>query len=476
MKALGKYLLLCSMMLCLFQCSLAQENEEIPHEDDDVLKSSLLTIRDITITGNRITKGYIIEREVPLKKNGRYSISDILKNLPRSRQSLINTGLFIDVSVDFTNWFNDSLDILVDVKERWYFFPVPYFKPVDRNLNVWINEYNASLSRVNWGLKLIANNVSGRNDKLNIWLITGYSRQVVLNYVAPYFDKTLRNGMGVDFQYSQNKEVNYTTDNNKQIFYKDESDFVTEKLRVGVGYSYRTGYIKRHSVGLSFNVNKINDSVLALNPEYFGNNNKEVRYPELGYQYQNINVNYIPYPLRGFQWEISFLKRGISKNMNLWEFSAKAGKYWELFPKYYFSWRGKTTLKLPFDQPYFNQQMMGYGDMVMRGLEYYVVDGVVGALSKQTLYREIWSPKLKTGLKSRSYGVIPFKFYIKVFGDLGYVYNDDQPGNNLLNNRLLYTGGTGLDMLSIYDLNLSLEYSFNQLGESGLFLQARLGF
>lgn len=84
MKALGKYLLLCSMMLCLFQCSLAQENEEIPHEDDDVLKSSLLTIRDITITGNRITKGYIIEREVPLKKNSRYSISDILKNLPRS--------------------------------------------------------------------------------------------------------------------------------------------------------------------------------------------------------------------------------------------------------------------------------------------------------------------------------------------------------------------------------------------------------
>ncbi|HEX5026858.1 MAG TPA: POTRA domain-containing protein [Agriterribacter sp.] len=476
MTALCKYLLLCGVMLCFFQCLLAQENEEIPHEDDDVLKSSFLTIRNIFITGNRITKGYIIEREVPLKKNNRYSISDILKNLPRSRQSLINTGLFIDVTVDFTNWFNDSLDVLVDVKERWYFFPVPYFKPVDRNFNVWIKDYDASLSRVNYGIKLIANNVSGRNDKLNIWLITGYSRQVLLNYVAPYFDKTLKNGMGIDFQYSQNKEVNYTTENNKQIFYKDENNFVTEKLRVGVGYSYRTGYIKRHSVALSFNANKINDSVLALNPDYFGNNRKEVRYPELGYQYQNINVNYIPYPLRGFQWEVSFLKRGLSKNMNLWEFSAKAGKYWELFPKYYFSWRGKATLKLPFDQPYFNQQMMGYGDMVMRGLDYYVVDGVFGGLSKQTLSREIWSPKLKTGLKSRSYGVIPFKFYIKLFGDLGYVYNENLTGNNPLNNRLLYTGGTGLDILSIYDLNLSLEYSFNQLGESGVFLYARLGF
>ena len=113
-------------MLGFFHCVLAQETEEIPHEDDNVLKSSFLTIRDIIITGNKITKAYIIAREIPMKKNNRYSISDILKNLPRSKQNLINTGLFIDVTVDFSNWFNDSMDIVVDVKERWYYFPVPY--------------------------------------------------------------------------------------------------------------------------------------------------------------------------------------------------------------------------------------------------------------------------------------------------------------------------------------------------------------
>lgn len=282
--------------------------------------------------------------------------------------------------------------------------------------------------------------------------------------------------MSIDFQYSQNKELNYTTENNKQIFYKDESRFVTEKMKVGVGYSYRTGYIRRHNVKLSYNVSKINDSVFSLNPEYFGNTLKEVKYPELNYQYQYFNVNYIPFPLKGFQWEFSFMKRGITKEMNLWELSAKAGKYWELFPKYYFSVQGVTTVKLPFEQPYFNRQMMGYGDMFMRGLEYYVVDGVAGGMSKITLRREIWSPKLKTGLKSRSYGVIPFKFYLKTYGDLGYVHSKKMLSANPLNNRLLYTGGVGLDMLSIYDLTLFLEYSFNQLGENGLFLQARLGF
>ncbi|MCO5238669.1 MAG: hypothetical protein M9904_01315 [Chitinophagaceae bacterium] len=471
-----KYLLLCGILLCCFQCLWAQEDEETPVENDNLLKTTLLTIRDIAISGNKITKPYIIEREVPMQKNRKYPISDILGNLSKSKQNLLNTGLFIDVTVDFTNWFKDSIDIVIDVKERWYYFPVPYFKPVDRNFNVWINEYNASLTRVNYGIKLIGNNISGRNDKLNIWLITGYSRQALLNYTAPYLDKSLKNGMSVDFQFSENKEINYITDNNKQVFYKDLSRFVTKRMRIGMGYSYRTGYIRKHNIKLSYNVNAINDSVYDRNPAYFGKDRKKITYPELSYQYQNFNVNYIPYPLKGFQWEFSLLKRGLNRNMNLWELSAKAGKFWELYPTFYFSVQGAGTVKLPFEQPYFNQQIMGYNDLFMRGLEYYVVDGVAGGLTKMTLKKEIWRPTLKTGLKSRSYSHIPFRFYAKAYSDLGYVYSKTVMQANPLNNRLLYTGGAGIDMLSIYDLSLFLEYSFNQLGEKGLFLQARLGF
>jgi len=100
-----------------------REKEEKPFEDAAVLKTSFLTIRNVYITGNKITKKYIIEREIPLKKGSAYSISDILSNLQLSRQNLMNTALFVDVTVDFTNWVADSLDIVADVKERWYYFP-----------------------------------------------------------------------------------------------------------------------------------------------------------------------------------------------------------------------------------------------------------------------------------------------------------------------------------------------------------------
>jgi hypothetical protein len=109
---------------------LGQEKEEKAFEDAAVLKTSFLTIRNVNITGNKITKKYIIEREIPLKKGSTYSISDILSNLQLSRQNLMNTALFVDVTVDFTNWVNDSLDVIADVKERWYYFPIPISNPL----------------------------------------------------------------------------------------------------------------------------------------------------------------------------------------------------------------------------------------------------------------------------------------------------------------------------------------------------------
>jgi hypothetical protein len=36
---------------------------------------------------------------------------------------------------------------------------------------------------------------------------------------------------------------------------------------------------------------------------------------------------------------------------------------------------------------------------------------------------------------------------------------------------MLYTGGIGLDIISIYDVVLRVEYSFNQLNQSGLFVR-----
>ncbi len=64
---------------------------------------------------------------------------------------------------------------------------------------------------------------------------------------------------------------------------------------------------------------------------------------------------------------------------------------------------------------------------------------------------------------------IPITFYGKVFGNTGYVHNP-QPGNNFLTNKMLYSGGFGIDIFTLYDVTLKFEWSFNQLGQNGIFL------
>jgi hypothetical protein len=382
----------------------------------------------------------------------------------------MNTALFVDATVNFTNWVSDSMDIYADVKERWYFFPLPYLKPIDRNLNVWIKDYDLSLDRVNYGMKFIGQNITGRNDRLNAWLINGYTQRAALRYYNPFSDNSLRHGWGFDFSYSRNRELNYDTKNNKQVFFKDPSKFIREQFYAGGLYSYRKGSIVRHYVRLGVQGESIADTVARLNPNYLGGSKRRVAYPELRYTYQYFDLNYIPYPTRGTSIEIDFLKRGFGKNVNLTQLQLRFGKYFTLPNKFYISSFAEGNIKLPFDQPFFNQSLLGYNESFMRGLEYYVVDGVAGGYIRNTIGKEIAAVRFNTGLRSKTYNSIPFRFYLKAYGDAGYIYNKNNLMTNSLNNRLIYSGGIGLDIISIYDIVLRVEYSFNQKGENGLFI------
>jgi hypothetical protein len=70
---------------------------------------------------------------------------------------------------------------------------------------------------------------------------------------------------------------------------------------------------------------------------------------------------------------------------------------------------------------------------------------------------------------------VPFVFYAKAYADYGYAYNKAFPDNSLVNKNL-YSGGFGIDVVTFYDLILRFDYSFNQLGQNGLFLHIRNDF
>ena len=50
------------------------------------------------------------------------------------------------------------------------------------------------------------------------------------------------------------------------------------------------------------------------------------------------------------------------------------------------------------------------------------------------------------------------------------------PGLNTLNNKMLFSGGIGIDIVTIYDVSIKLEWSFNQIGQNGLYLHKKNNF
>lgn len=438
--------------------------------------TSLVLIADITVHGNKKTKPYIIEREVPFKQGQYIRRNELEKQLVIAKQQVLNTALFTQASVYVYSQQSGLVFINIDVKERWYLFPLPYFKLVDRNFNQWFVEQKASLNRTNYGIKFMQNNVSGRNDKLAVNLIAGYSNQVQIKYEQPFADKSLTKGFSLGFNFSRQRELNYGSAYSKQSFFK-LNQFVIQSMRAEAAYLYRPAIKTRHSIKLAYVSSKVNDTVIALNPHYFGNNQKSISYPELSYNIQYFNADYNAYPTKGFIGDASIIRKGgINKNMNLTQFQYHANLTIPVAKKMQLYLQSAGILKLPFNQPFINQQLFGYGDAYLRGLEYYITDGTAGLMGRATIRKEVFSTTLRTPASVKKEVSIPFRFFIKAGEDIGYTYNKN-PGTSILSNRFLYTECVGLDIvIPSYDIVFKLEYSFNQLGQSGIFFHVRTDF
>jgi outer membrane protein assembly factor BamA len=439
------------------------------------VSEELLQITSIRLSGNKRTRPFIVMREVPFREGDFFTPKELTEQLTLARNLLMNTALFVDVVVEVDSRIGDHIGIHIQVKERWYLFPTPYFKLIDRNFNQWWVENKRSLERVNYGLKFIQNNLTGRNDNLNIWLIDGYNRQVNFKYDLPFIDKKLTKGFSIYYLYSTQREVQYKTSEDRQKFIQTDGNLFTQN-KVDFTFSYRPDVKWRHYWGISLNQQQIADTVLALNPNFYPSKSNRIEFIDFKYTVQYFDVDYIPYASKGIFFEGNLYRRSLSRENGLWSTRFRVQYSNPLSSKAFYQVRANALARFPLQTiSFIDQRMIGFGDLQMRGLDYHVVDGTAGVSGGLAFHFELFKFVLKNPIRTNSHDKIPFRFLLRTYGDLGYVRNNT-PGNNALANTLLRTAGIGIDMISIYDFVLNMEYSFNQLGTSGLFLHTRYGF
>lgn len=430
------------------------------------------TVQQLIIAGNQKTKRSIIIREMSIAAGDNICADSIDIMLHLNYQRLYNLNIFTDIKLSAASLDSENIVINVSLKEQWFIIPQADIQLADRNINVWWNEQNHALSRINLGLYVQHKNLTGNLDKLTLSTHFGYTQQLTASYYRPYIDKKQKQGIGVGVGYSRSKELAYTTVADKLLFTRHNNDFLYNSFFATASWYYRPAYHTRHILSAGYNQYSIGDTIVQLNADYFSNQSKKLQYAELTYRYEYNGVDNWNYPRRGIKIVGSAASRWGIKGM---DYQALAGLELGLFKKlsqrFYtsFVFRGRTTFTN--DQPYFLKTALGYKTNYVRGYEYYVVEANHFAIGRFSLKYEALRRQFHH-LPFRYLPELPVWIYPKIFFDAGYASNNKVLNNNSLSNTFLYSFGFGVDIITAYDLKLRIEFALNHLGENGIYLHA----
>ena len=443
----------------------------------DSSENRYVRIDKIFIIGNKQTKPSIILRELDVSEGDIFFLPDLRVVLDTDKNKLINTRLFNSVNIHILEVDEFLVDVIIEVKERWYTFPIPIFSLADRNFNDWIQNHDAKLNRVNYGLRFYQYNFRGRNERLKAIAQFGFTKKFELSYTIPYINQAQKNGITIYGGYAENKSIPYKTEEHKLVFVESE-EVIKETVTAGFTFSRRSSFYNNHYLTLSFNATAISDTVVDLNRNYLLDGRTNQKYFKLEYTFTRDLRDIQAYPLNGylFTFEASKLGLGFFNDIDQTEIKANFNEYINLGKSYYLSSSLTAQTSFPKKQPYNNFQGLGYGRDMLRGYELYVIEGQHYLINKISLKRKLLGGDINIGsiLPIEQFKTIPLDIYLKIFFDSGLVRNDNYyPENTLFTDEYIYGGGVGFDIVTFYDTVLRLEYSINKEKESGFFFHFR---
>jgi outer membrane protein assembly factor BamA len=454
------------LLLCLAFSSMGQDDNAPVHASPCSRSAS---IHSIVVTGNQKTHTSVILRELNVQPGSSVCLDSLRELELFCRQRIYNLQLFNEVDVHFQPDSAGQLYATIRVKERWFIIPTVNVQFADRNFNTWFVTQHHDLRRAIAGITLTDKNFRGNLETLALTVQEGYIQKIGITYMRPYINKSQKSGLGFSFAYTQGRQAYFATDSNKFAYAGLYSGPVIQRqYEGGISYSYRPAYASRHILQLNYRNLSVGDTILRLNPEYFAGGSTHASFAELFYRYEYNGVDNWNYSLSGYKLVANAsIRKGI-EGLRFQSFAmVEAGMFHQLAPKWFGSCIFRGRLMLPQDQPYFFRSGLGTQTDYVRGYEYFIIDGGHYGLVRFDLKRELFNSIRYFNI--RYFSAAPIRIYPKIFADAGYI-NSPSPGNSFLSNRLLYSVGAGVDIVTIYDIKIRLEYTRNHLNQNGLYL------
>lgn len=450
----------------------AAQNDTLRSTGPIVQDTTSVQIMLVQLIGNKTTRDRIIFRELVFAEGDKMLSDEMYSRLERSRQNLMNTGLFNVVTLLPVYIDQRSVIIEVTVNERWYLWPSVSFQLADPNFNTWWK--TKDLSRINYGFFLNKYNFRGQNETIYVMAQFGYAQQYSFRYKVPYIDRKQQWGLSIGASYLQQGEVVAGTIDNERILIKDLFESNLDEQLADVELTLRRSHDVRHHWRLGFNQASVRDTVVTIAEEFFKGSSTHTRFLNFGYSLIWDRRDLRFFPRNGHFAELRFERMGLGildkASPDISTIFVGLQKWWPLREKFTLalSFRGKTTFGQP---PYYVQEGLGYTHQV-RGYEYYVIDGEHYVHGRANLLFQLVKPRhfRIESVPVESFRTFYFALYLNFFSDAGYVWDDRYADRNFLANEWLNGHGVGLDLVTFYDQVVRAEYSINALGEHGLFL------
>lgn len=480
------------LFLMAVTTSFGQTVGGVKFKDEDQLPK-WIRIDSIKILNNKITKPYVIINEFEYNLGDSLRRYEFINQTILSRTNLVNRQLFsyIQLDVEITEGYKAT--ITVKVKERWNIWPAPVIQIDAPNINEFFarNDW----SRLSYGVSLGWSNFFGTGHKLKLRAVFGNTNQVNVSYEIPALNKKVYLGITPYFEFKETRSINYKNENDKQVLF--QGDFKAfESIGYGVDLWFRHNFFLNHKLKLGYEAMRIKDTLFQANPTYLTLDSAEsIRFYKIGYEMAFDKSDSKVYPLKGYLVKVGIDKFGVglvaSTPTDVFYFNAEIAGYVPIGAGFFWGAKARVRLTSSRLQPYRFRNGLGYDKFdYIRGYELYSIEGTNYYYFKTNFkFRaldKVWTftPKKKKEKKKNKSdrgevfserekkNYFPLAIYINAFSDCGFVLDPYRTMDNFRANEFLLGFGGSVDIVTIYDVVIRLEYVANRDLEHGF----RLGF
>ncbi len=402
---------------------------------DNTDSASVRVIRSVQITGNSVTKPYVILREMSIHPG------DTLSNasLERNQDRIYNLGLFNKVSIVHRD-SADVTDIVVNIVERWYIWPMPIFSLRSRTVN--------SLS---YGLQVVDQNFLGRDERVAASYSTGYDHSAGLTYQTPRVRDNDDVYIRAMYQYRYSHSLDYN------------SDILFEQINRAASFSLgkRIGYYQTLVGTVGYEMWELPDTSLGRTVSPNGTD----RFIQLGLEYTYDARNIREYATDGWYVNIAALNDGLGRESTVKNFrlATDVRTYTSLSEKFSLGLRGFGSFVAGGAVPMYHRIFLssrlgirGYNQREFTGEE------LLGASAEMRM--PLVAPRFITlnFFDIHQFNTMRFGVYAALFADAGKIWFRSDNFNDV---PWLASSGIGLHFLLPYSFILRTELSVNALGQ-----------